>query len=178
MPSYFGCQSNNYSDQYPDTQIYWNDPTYVCPGSGNQAVQELSVSLNTYVNGVIRLGIYSSGNALMAEGIAAVTPGGTGWQGHMNQASVKNAGGVSPGVLVGGAPYRLAVTQSTANMTVRVINSGANNMHYILTDYTGGMPATLIGGTAWNYEVTMRCGVDPYGGGGPDISQKRIVCCS
>ena len=47
----------------------------------------------------------------------------------------------------------------------------------LVTDYTGGMPATLIGGTAWNYEVTMRCGVDPYGGGGPDISQKRIVCC-
>jgi hypothetical protein len=57
-----------------------------------------------------------------------------------------------------------------------VIHGGANNMHYIGTDYTGGMPSSCSGGNTFDYEVTMRCGVDPYVSG-PDISQKRIVLC-
>lgn len=169
MPTFFGFQTNP-GVSYDDTWqlIAANDAIYSCPGSGSQNIQELSLYGYRSGNPVnIRLGVYSSnGLSLIAEGVAEVAVNTTpGWQGHMTQASVKAAGGSSPGVLVGGTSYKFCFTTDLGASSMRV-SYGSGNIHYLSdADYTGGMPANLSSLTSTASEqFHMRCGVDPVAG--------------
>jgi hypothetical protein len=175
MTEYFGQQTYPQTDSGPAQQAVWNQNNYSCPGSGNQIVEEISVRINTYSSGQIRVGVYgASNNALVVEGTAAVTPGGTGWQGHMNNATCKNAGGSSPGVLIGGQSYKLGYAQSSSSLAGGSNTNGS--IWYASGNYMTGMPATInTGNTAASVHAALRCGVNPQSV--LDMSIKRILLC-
>lgn len=171
MPSYFGQQTQT-SGSNPGgggTAIAeWSAGTFTCPGSGSQNIQELSC----YIFGAnvsLRLGVYDAGNNLIAEGTSAIVVTGAAysWQGHMTQASVKAAGGVSPGVLVGGTAYKIAWARNANAASVTFGGTtGADN--YKLADYTAGMIATLPAADGTDALAhCVRCGVDPASVGDP-----------
>jgi hypothetical protein len=174
VPTYFGVCGSDGSTVSEDTNdsdtgcIDYDDDSFACPGSGNQNIQDLSVRCRPSGSCNVRLGVYSSdGSTLIAEGTGEVAISGAGysWQGHMTQASVKAAGGSSPGVLVGGTSYRLAWTQDGGWYVP--VQTGYGGIHYYATDYTGGMPANTSGltGTWGTGRHHIRCGVDAAGGG-------------
>ena len=168
MPSYFGQQTQTFTDAVNSGGIlYETVATFACPGSGNQNIQELSAYIDrNAVTVSIRLGVYdSTGATLIAEGTAAQALAGAGlaWQGHMTQADVKAAGGVSPGVLVGGVSYILGLAFGSAGGSANLgYTTGGSADNYKVTDYTGGMPEPLPtpDGSA-GYRSCVRCGVDP-----------------
>ena len=179
--TYFGyCNSDGTIVGAPDgydsvgNSIEWLADTFLCPGTGNQNIQDLSIYC--YQSGAvnIRLGIYS-GNTLIAEGTAEIAVTTTpSWQGHMTQASVKAAGGSSPGVLVGGQVYTLAYTADvTSQPVVGYKDPIGNGTNYGGTDYTGGMPTTLPSYENASLRKYVRCGVEPAAGGSaiPDDSR-------
>src|SRR6476659_1726674 len=103
MATYFGQQTRVSDDNPGGPAIFWSNANYTCPGTGDQNIQELSIF--AFGSGAhFRVGVYTTAGALVAEGTSSIliTGAALAWQGHMTQASVKAAGGVSPGVLVGG----------------------------------------------------------------------------
>ena len=172
MPSYFGQQNTGGADNTNQAGIFvWSPGTFTCPGSGDQNIQELSsyVNLNTATPScAIRLGVYSASNTKVAEGTSAVAiTSGAAWQGHMSQAAVKAAGGVSPGVLTGGVEYKIAVAYgaySSGAMTVSYDSGASANMPYKVQDSTGGdLPALPTPDGSDSPFYSMRCGVDSAG---------------
>lgn len=170
MPTYFGQQTQTATDAMTSAPIlYVTVATFVCPGSVgvNQNIQELSIYIDRNgVTGSIRLGVYSSdGTTLIAESTSAIALAGTGltWQGAMTQAAVKAAGGVSPGILVGGTSYRLAFANGAGfdGSPNLGYTTGGTSDNYTLADYSSGMPASIPGGSAAGYRSCVRCGVDP-----------------
>ena len=175
MATYFGQQSGDLIDTPSEAVTMWCETAYTCPGSGSQNIQELSVSCYQVGAANIRLGVYNStGTTLIAEGTSEVAVAANGgapaWQGHMTQASVKAAGGSSPGVLTGGASYRLAISQDAANnLKYNLLTTGAAGLFSgKFTDYTGGMPSALPvpDFQPSDAEPSIRCGVDPASVGG------------
>ncbi len=180
MPTYFGYQTDpdlTYDSGWGG-YLGFSYATYTCPGSGNQNIQELSAYVYSATGGHIRMGVYlGSSNALIAEGTAEITVTSThGWQGHMTQASVKAAGGVSPGVLVGGVEYHFGMAIDDNAIHISDTIQLTNKSDYMTGDYTGGMATTLSGEGPGVAEYHFRCGVDPAGGG-LDLSTKRIALC-
>lgn len=170
MPTYFGQQTQTGNDDVGAIASFWTLANFACPGSGNQNIQELSAYVYQTQAVNIRLGVYTTAGVLVAEGtgeIAVVANGGAyAWQGHMTQASVKAAGGASPGVLVGGTSYKLALSCDYNGSALQFGYTGTNaNDYYKLTDYTGGMPANLPASDGQAYQYCIRCGVEAAAGG-------------
>lgn len=162
MPTYFGQQTRVSDDNPSGPVIHWSNANYACPGSGNQNIQELSIfAFGSTAH--FRLGVYTTAGVLVAEGTSSILITGAvlAWQGHMTQASVKAAGGVSPGVLVGGTSYKIALTIDT-NTISNIGKIDAVQTNTVATDYTAGMPANLPGSPgSFNFLYCWRCGVDP-----------------
>jgi len=162
MATYFGQQTSGTDDNPSGPIILWSNANYSCPGSGSQNIQELSIF--AFGSGAhFRGGVYTTAGALVAEGTSSVliTGAASSWQGHMTQASVKAAGGVSPGVLTGGVSYKIAVSIDT-NVISNWSKLDAVQTNYNLTDYTAGMVANLPApGGSVNFLYCWRCGVDP-----------------
>lgn len=170
MATYFGCQTTDYDNIAYGPAISITAVAYTCPGSGSQNIQELSAycmrSGGTAVN--VRLGVYTTAGALVAEGTGevAVTGSSNAWQGHMSQSAVKAAGGSSPGVLTGGTNYYL-VFACDGTVSQALLLGGAATYKYTASDYTGGMPSDISGsffttdaGAGSESQQTIRCGVD------------------
>ena len=161
--------------------LYYNGDAYVCPGSGNQVVQDLTVYC--YGNLDVRLGIYSSdGTTLIAEGTSAVTIIGSDdsvwrWQGHIGQANIKAAGTSNPAILVGGTSYKLAVADNAGDPSpwIRIGMLGSGTPHYEIShNYISGMPSSI---TTYDYEYGngefMRVGVSPAAT--TRVSRHRVI---
>jgi hypothetical protein len=170
--TYFGQQTSNSTDNIGDTgrvATIWGlngNALFKCPGSGNQIIQELSLYCYQTHAVNIRIGVYSGGQ-LVAEGtseVAVIANGGSPiWQGHMTQASIKAAGGSSPGILVGGQSYTFAFTCDYAGSALfaRYMYDGSGPSRYNFSDYTNGMISTLPSGNTANGVYEIRCGVKP-----------------
>lgn len=175
MPTFFGQQTTNSTDLHAGDRFIRSGSSYACPGSGNQNIQELSFQchMNNAGSGQkVRMGIYTTAGALVAEGTAAITIVGNtlAWQGHMTQADVKAAGGVSPGVLVGGTSYYIGCYSTGGTDYVYYgDDNGAGTQDQFVDDinYTTGMPATLPGMSGLGYAMCVRCSVDPASSGTP-----------
>jgi hypothetical protein len=171
LATYFGNDVHTTSDGWAYDTILYNTTAYTCPGSGTQAIQELSFwcSLDASSARNLRLGVYNSaGTSLIAEGTGevAMAGGAQAWQGHMTQASVKAAGGSSPGILVGGTSYMLAVTIENGNSPTLANNKYVGSLSGKVkengsADYTAGMPSDLTALSTYNYnsEFALQCGV-------------------
>ena len=170
MPTYFGQDVHDATDVSNGSGILiWTPVTFTCPGSGNQNIQELSAwaDLNAASSCAIRLGVYNTSDAKVAEGTSDISlTVGAAWQGHMSQSAVKAAGGSSPGVLTGGVEYKLALAVSTYSGGANAIgyNSGQSQIAPIkIGAFTGSdLPTSLpTPDGSDNPRYTIRCGVDP-----------------
>jgi len=173
MPTYFGQQTQTLSDNQASDNFFYTGVSFACPGSGNQNIQELSFMCHMNSSGsgqACRLGVYTTaGAALVAEGTSAVTIVGNTliYQGHMSQAAVKAAGGATPGVLVGGVNYVLAVFFTGGSAaTFYGYTTGGTSDQVLLgggsSNYSSGMPSAVPGGTTTEGHLTaIRCGVNP-----------------
>ncbi len=137
---------------------------YVCPGSGNMRVRELSyyTCKSIYQVPSIRVAVYS-GTTLVCQGTAAVpvTNIAADWIGHFGEEAITP----NPVNLVGGVSYQLAyaghgafsnfVRHRTPNQIWQ--QSLANN-----TYFSNGLPATIdtAGWTTNAYEQLLRVGVE------------------
>lgn len=172
MPTYFGIQTYDQAIWIETTYGIYNAASYSCPGSGNQNIQEISIlcGKDEVTTPNIRLGVYNTSDALVAEGTGVIAlVESPSWQGHMTQASVKTAGGSSPGVLIGGVSYRMVVANDGGTYEFACVQQ-INGSKFVETDYTGGLPETLFAGTSTNYLWTIRCGVDPAAAGPSNIA--------
>lgn len=164
MPTYFPTLSGESTDSDADyIYLKWRIPV-VCPGSGNQIVKELSFHCYNAVAGAhVRLALYdSTGSTKICEGTAEVSvgTGSLAWVGHTTQASMTP----NPCTIVGGTSYIIAVSHDavSGNSFYYGYNSpGGTQGYYIIEDDTGGMPASVSGGTADTQLIWVRCGVDP-----------------
>jgi len=165
LPTYFGRTTQTGTDNQNADMIWWTTVSFACPGSGSQNIQELSAYCYIFLSTPhVRLGVYNSGGTtLIAEGTGsvAITGAALAWQGHMTQASVKAAGGASPGVLVGGTSYVLALTEDSSG-GINFGNSAGTTNLVNGTSYLAGMPASLPGSPINAGSIyCIRCGVDP-----------------
>jgi hypothetical protein len=164
--SYFGNQTGAGADAWGSAELIWNTTAYECVGTGNQNIQDLLCKCDE--NGTrVRLGVYNAGGTtLIAEGVNYTTLTGTlGYQGHVNQAAVKTAGGASPGVVAGGTTYLLAI--ATNGAMENSYNSSGAGAAYKAQDSTGGLPSSLPAATPLaNYDLLIYCTYSAAGGGG------------
>jgi hypothetical protein len=144
-----------------------NNPSthsFVCPGTGNQTIKELSVMAHKdsgAPNG--RVAIYNSaGTTKICEGTAEFALAGTTdtWQGHLTQADMTP----NPATLVGGTAYIIVVTFDATQVGTTHGDASNTSGVYGLSDYTGGFPASLSA-AGQTYCWPVRCGVEPPAAG-------------
>ena len=161
--TYFGY--NNSSPQYSwkdDAQWYRNRnyiDGFVCPGSGHQAVKEISAYVSMPSgSGNIRCAVFDTSGNLISQGTAEVAVTGTdpAWHGHLTQANITP----NPCNLTGGVQYDIALAWDSASMQFYFDNASAGDGTYAYTDYTGGFPASLADATQTDVILCIRCGVE------------------
>ncbi|MCU0521326.1 MAG: hypothetical protein MUF84_11620 [Anaerolineae bacterium] len=155
---------------------------YVCPGSGNQKLVELSVRgrlNNAGDTGLIRLAIYNTSLGLLYEGSAAVSLTQTSayWAGHTAFLDVDGNPVATP-LLTGGTSYIIAVSAiltSGAIYIYRGSGSSGDYKFYNTTDYTVGFPNEIAAGSDSTSLVDMRAGVEPYVPPDYDFTERHHV---
>ena len=164
--SYFGpTGASGDDDNGSKHQLNWLNTTYVCPGTGNQILKELSVYCKIGANyPEIRVGIYTAAGVLVAQGTALVTVTGSSysWQGHLVVTNITP----NPCVLTGGTAYRLAYyTTVNDTCTSQYETGGTNAGSYLVdTDYSASLPATFPSPTgSWTGMWNIRAGVEAEG---------------
>jgi hypothetical protein len=165
---YFGAQSGTNDDNCTHYLFMWYWGTsFTCPGSGSVLINELSADVKLISgSGNIRIGIYDTSGDLVAQGTAevAVTGSSYSWQGHMTAAACGNVS------LTGGQSYKLALAndEPAYGPSVGIRYLADQPSGYIrykqLTDYTGGLPATIgLTDNTWGGCWNIRCGVETGG---------------
>lgn len=169
MPTYFGtCNALGVTDftdvddsaGWPSFAIY-TGKSFVCPGTGLQAVSELASILGIFSGTPsVVLALYDSIGNLVCQGTGPVlVVDGYVWQGHMSAAMLSP----NPAYVTGGQSYRIGVSVSggvldTYNNTGHVLG----DTDFGATDFTTGWPGTIPSGTDYDGWITsVRCGVTP-----------------
>lgn len=173
---YFGnnLTNENYSNIGGITE-YSNIETipYVCPGSGDVAVNELGI--NCYTNGStsILLAIYDHDRQFVMQGASLLSAPSYESRGWISHTTFKNQAGsiIGSPVLDGGASYILAYTSAGNDGKVVTAATDDANVRGDWSQYTSsGYPATLSTGFAcgtwYGGELAIRVGVTPASGGG------------
>jgi hypothetical protein len=143
--------------------LFNSSATWTCPGSGSQAIRELSAYCSG--SGNARIAVYNADRStLIASTDSFALSTTAGWQGRTN-ANISP----SPATLTGGASYVIAVT-SNDQQTQYYNDASAGNCAYILANYTGGFPASLGVGTGIARDYSIRCGVQAASGSTYSVS--------
>ncbi len=160
---YFGPQTDSATDSNSPVETDWTTSGYVCPGTGNQTVVELSALVYGSIT-QMRLALFdSTGTVLICQGLAAVTLAGSSltWQGHLAQSAITP----NPATLTGGTSYIIA---RCCNGAMHYGYSGSSGTSYNSSDYTssGYSNSSLSSPGSTGELMCMRCGVVAAGGGG------------
>ena len=170
--AFFGNTSTSAPAANAIDNAYWLTAGYACPGTGSRTLNELSVyaiAKNGSANAAIRLGLFTTAGALVAQGSASVQVTNTsdGWVGHIGTSNLKPAGGNAgdPVTLTGGTSYLIVISEeagaspwdeakfgyeTTANLGSQINGGG---------DKTAGYDSTISAGNSTNSVFHVRAGV-------------------
>lgn len=184
MTIYFGTVTaagvSNFGGSDDSTGWFWRanvGVSHVCPGVGEQRVEEMSSEVGIFSGAPnILIALYDAAGALVGQGSAAVAvTNPKAWQGHMTRAAIKPARGVAgdPMVLIGGQSYRFAVARDAAGILATDTSGNILTLGDVdynsAQDLTGGWPAVLPSGTDYDgYLTSVRIGVSP-------VPTRRII---
>jgi len=170
MPTYFGYTSIGINHPATGTIFAARNKGYItgftCPGVGTQIVKEISVyCAKGAEEGNIRVAIYDASHNLIGQGSAEVALSATpDWQGHLTQISITP----NPCCLNGGQQYDLAFSFDATDSQIYYDGGSAGDYTYEFVDKTGGFDAFLPDASDTPFLCSVRCGVDPSGGGPAD----------
>ncbi len=167
--TYFGNQTSATSNS---TGAYaWRLVAgYTCPGSGAQDISTLEIEVAALGVGNLRAAIYEIDGTFITQWDAEKDPAGIGWLAVTD--FVDQGGTPHSPQLTGGTNYQLVVTgDNSVEVGVNVVTTGLVKL--VTTDYTGGFPASLTGGSDHAREYTIRCGVEPAAAGGIVVLRRR-----
>lgn len=138
--------------------------SYVVPGGGSQTVQSLEqyVSRTSLTTKHIRIGLYSAAGTLLVQSqellVTSATPT---WLGTTNPANLNPPSYVA----TGGSAVKFC-TLFEDNDTNWYNDLSGQNVTYIASTYSNGLPSTLPGGMTTSggvYDISIRAVVDPGG---------------
>ncbi len=172
---YFGHNVNGSDVQPLGTYAYINDNSniiYTCPAGGKFDLKELGARVYTTSTGNFRIAIYTTSDALIAQGDAEIDsapPGSSTWLSHTS--FTDSAGEPISPQLDGGTSYKLIIAgdkSSDVFIWCDAVTSGW--IRYNNTDLTGGFPSTITYGGNWDKQFCVRCGVEAAAAGGGSVA--------
>lgn len=165
----------------------FNNPAvsvWTCPGTGAQSVKSLEARVYMETGTAnARLSIYlAADSSFVMQGSAELLiDNGVGTSEWADSPCVHTTfvdqGGspIANPQLTGGTAYILVGSGDDSGSALKMMASSTpvSGGCLIDADYTGGFPATLGAGSAWDYTPAIRCGVEPAAAGPSAIARRK-----